>query len=482
MRLSVRSKIKKLAATGPQSAITIVVSNTSTPLWHIDIFRFHVPFVLQRNSDFTMWPHRLAKSVRLAERSSFTPRYRYLAFFFSRSVPRENQVVALSTTSERGIFHKVSAVPTLKNHKFQSLQRTFAAVPQTAIPIHGREAADESNSNDGPSNSHQDDEYTPRPATKPNSKNKQKHHHYHHNHHQQQQHQAKKNTGQQKPARLTNNNFQDRRLPCRDHWDPLRQILPTSDWVHIEGTLPLTSLDEVVNSIENILYDELERGVMDLEAPWNPMQDAQAPFLPLKQDENTGPPLFYIQAAHVVLSPFGRPSGWHLKLANASMVHALVSRSGTKQRVHVAWKMVQVKQYHPTADMADTNSNMENEHHQNYSPFNHIEGFLVDDTMVRFENCPDSLDEEHLRYLLSRYELARSGPTVLPWRGSTNDGKRQRMFVVRFHSAEWARAAVREKQDTQIAGKGLRLVQYPKQRLLSQEKEQNQEQSSQQSA
>jgi hypothetical protein len=79
-----------------------------------------------------------------------------------------------------------------------------------------------------------------------------------------------------------------------------------------------------------------------------------------------------------------------------------------------------------------------------------------------------------LRYLLSRYELARFGPTVLQWQGKSNDGKQHKMFIVRFNTAAWARAAVREKQDMQIAGRGVRLIQYPNQLLLDEEEEKEQ--------
>jgi hypothetical protein len=81
-------------------------------------------------------------------------------------------------------------------------------------------------------------------------------------------------------------------------------------------------------------------------------------------------------------------------------------------------------------------------------------GLVVDDSMVRFENCPPDLTDEYLRYLLSRFDLAPQGKTVIEWRGRTTDGKRAPlMFVVRFASAAWARAAVRELQSMQIGGK-----------------------------
>ncbi|KAG7354167.1 hypothetical protein IV203_003523 [Nitzschia inconspicua] len=310
----------------------------------------------------------------------------------------------------------------------------------------------------------------------------------------QQQQQQLEEEQQQTPPPPGIPTFRDEFLPCRRHLDPEGTFLPTSDWVQVDGTLALTSLEELVMSIENILYEELEHGVIDLEALWNPQQQGETvPLLPIQDtdgtndDDNVVSPHFRIQAAHLMLSPFGRPTGWHLKLSNPSMVHALITRAESKKRVHVAWKMVLVKEYHPPTAAAAAETETEaptaakdgNAVQTTTTITNHINGFLVDNTMVRFENCPESLTEEHLRYLLSRYELARFGPTVMQWEGQTAQGKRHRMFVARFHDATWARAAVREKQDLPVGSRRLRLIQYPNQRLLE-EKEQVQEEQQQQ--
>jgi hypothetical protein len=307
--------------------------------------------------------------------------------------------------------------------------------------------------------------------------------------------------------------LKDQRLPCREHLDPYKKFWPTSHWVHLDGSLPSTSLDEVVQSIENILYEDLVRGrVVDLDAMWSPFQDKIVRTIPWihekhnkhgnHDEDNTVTSRHEsrhhsaeellpnrVQAAHVVLSPFGRPTGWHLKLANASMVHVLLARAASQQPIRVGWKTTLVKEYHPNGGDSCGN-NYETKHHQNINrknaaitSTNTVDGFLVDDTMVRVENCPSDITEDYLRYLLSRYELARFGPTVIPWKGITPDGKRQHMFVVRFHSAAWARAAIREMQDMPVSGpkvttaarqtqdvemseRRLRLMQYPKQRLL----------------
>ena len=249
--------------------------------------------------------------------------------------------------------------------------------------------------------------------------------------------------------------FTDTTLPCRHHLDPQGKKLPTSSWVQITGTLPITSLNDVLSSIEQLLHNQFTSrdGVVDLEAPWNPIRDEDIPLLHMTEDDKDAP--YRVQEAHVVLSPFGRPTGWKLKLANPSMVHALRKL----KCIQVGWKTVQVKVIHP-----------ETGGEKKYAT-NQVDGYVVDDSMVRFESCPDTMTAEQLRMLMSRFELARSGPTVLPWKKATSDGKSHNMFIVRFLDASWARAAVREKQSMYRDGRRLRLIQFPKQLLGSEKKE-----------
>jgi hypothetical protein len=249
--------------------------------------------------------------------------------------------------------------------------------------------------------------------------------------------------------------LQDKRLPVAQHLDPEGKLLPTSDWIHVNGTLPICSLDEVLHSFENFLKEEEIRGIVDLDGLWNPVQDVHCPTLTLDHEPIT------VQAAHVVISPFGRPNGWHLKLPNRSLVHAILARAQEEQ-LRVAWKVVHVQEYAYSQERQER----EDPAHAN----NHA--LVIDDTMVRIENCPYDLTDEYTRYLLSRYDLAPTGRTVIKWKGKTNDGKQAPlMFVVRFASAAWARAAVRELQSTLINGKSVKLIPYPKQMRYNNEEE-----------
>jgi hypothetical protein len=228
--------------------------------------------------------------------------------------------------------------------------------------------------------------------------------------------------------------------------DPKGTILPRNEWIHVNGTLPICSLDEVISSFEKMLKrEESECGIVDLEAPWNPLQDENVPT------HSLDPSTPIIEAAHVVISPFGRPNGWYLKFSNRSLVNTILTRS-QQNHIHVTWKVVQIKEHEYDKETALQEDPA------------HANGFVVDDTMVRIENCPYGLLEEEIRLRLSRYDLAPKGKTVIRWEGETNDGKKAPlMYVVRFASAAWARAAIREVQSLRLNGKIVKLVQYPKQ-------------------
>ena len=325
------------------------------------------------------------------------------------------------------------------------------------------------------------------------SQGKRTPHHRRNSKHQQQQHRPK-------PRR-----FRNERLPCRQHLDPNGSTgLPESDWVQLFGAFPMTSLDEILESVEGTLRKELfdpaanrnnrGGGVVDLDADWNPTEEDpplvseityctpdaprdDRPEYALDNDVRGGIPddgggndpnpgnssddetddtrveSFRVVKAHVVLSPFGRPTGWNLKLASPSMVNALLSvanNARVRGSIRIGWRFATVKEHVPTPikmDPRDTRTML-----------------VVNDTMVRFENCPSDLTEDFLRHLLSRYELTAKGPTIIKWKGRTDDGKAPPLtYVVRFASAAYARAAIREMQGKLLKGQAIKLIQYPKQ-------------------
>lgn len=292
-----------------------------------------------------------------------------------------------------------------------------------------------------------------------------------------------------KPSKFqtrSTNRFRDASLPSRKHLDPNNSFLPTSDWVQIFGALPTTSLEEVLVSIESVLEQEANKGtIVDLDADWNPHNDGETPplvpsilevpvqatpnrpeysldkgIVPDELDDDTTlvqMECFRVIKALVVLSPFGRPTGWNLQLANPSMVHALLSYAHTarvKGNLRIGWKFAKVQEFVPPP--IDSTNN-----HKDTSTM-----LVVSDSMVRFENCPNSLTEDYLRHMLSRYELTPKGSTIIKWKGQTSDGRvPPPTFVVRFASPAYARAAVRELQGKLMEGRPMKLIQYPRQLL-----------------
>jgi hypothetical protein len=173
------------------------------------------------------------------------------------------------------------------------------------------------------------------------------------------------------------------------------------------------------------------------------------------------------------------------------------------RHVRIGWKMVHVEELRRAVSSGDggrVHDNRRTRHHHRRQPprDNNDDDFdfdvdstgvvynidrngnrnipiIVDDSMVRFENCPPSINTETLLYMLSRYDLAEypssDGNSVMVWKQSTEDGKYHHMYIVRFADAAWARAAIRELQGKEIDGKVIRLIQFPKQ--LRSKKESN---------
>mmetsp|Transcript_91949 Transcript_91949/g.137688 ORF Transcript_91949/g.137688 Transcript_91949/m.137688 type:complete len:270 (+) Transcript_91949:119-928(+) len=224
-------------------------------------------------------------------------------------------------------------------------------------------------------------------------------------------------------------------------------------------------MEDVVETLERFLRRQ-SHVTVDLDAEWNPHEVRAVPILPFPNES-------FIEAAHVVLSPFGRPNGWHIKFPNRSMVHALLTEAETTQ-IYIGWKLVRISEYHYRPPYQQngkkkagiTRNYKEKPKDHAHPPHRSMHNdFIVDDSMIRIENCPSEIKAEYIRYMMSRYDMATEGTTVIRWKGFTPNGDRApSMYIVRFASAAWARAAVRELQSSEINGKQITLVQYPKQK------------------
>jgi hypothetical protein len=283
-------------------------------------------------------------------------------------------------------------------------------------------------------------------------------------------------------------------LPCADHLDPDGAVLPKSCWIEVKGILTICSLDSMLTTFQNLLDLERQRGIVDLDALWDP---AEQPTVPLLQWDDGQPnpassssSSSWVQAAHLLLSPFGRPTGWHLKFQNRSIVNAILSHA-QEHPIYDAWKVIQVSEATmiPVAPRPPASSSLSSHPHDmgHMSPAaaratihttnlaaTPIVGpdLVVTDSMIRVENCPPTLTAETLTLMMSRYDLTTIGPTVSEWKGETLDGKvAPLMFVVHFADPSWARAAVRDLQATNLDGKALTFAQYPRQLRVSDEDE-----------
>ena len=220
--------------------------------------------------------------------------------------------------------------------------------------------------------------------------------------------------------------------------------LPQSCWVQIENIPPLSSLNAILMGVKTALDTEQGRGILDLDASFQPEQDGILPFVSLDSEE-------WVLNAKVILSPFGRPTGWHLRFQNRSIVHALLTHA-REAPIRCAWKRVGIKEGKGVS-LESSSISDPNEVH-------------VSEATLRVENCSDDTYEWVLVRFFSRYDLTQEGASVVQWKGETSDGKvAPRTFLVHFADASWARAALREKQSAFLKGKTLRLAQYPKQIL-----------------
>jgi hypothetical protein len=266
----------------------------------------------------------------------------------------------------------------------------------------------------------------------------------------------KNNTPEQESSAPLLRQFKDERLPAAQHLDPDGKELPTSEWIHVGLNHPFCAMEEIVAFFEKLLREQADEAV-DLEAEWNPHQDESLPFLEIPEGS-------CIEAAHVVLSPYGRPNGWHLKFPNRSMAHAILMKAQSKQ-LYISWKPIRVKEYHyqhPTQQRGKGSRRKKRNKDGSFHSMHH--DFVVDHSMVRLESCPSEVGSEYIRYMMSRFDLAPQGTTVIRWKGRTPNGKiAPPMYILRFASPAWARAAVRELQSTQINDKEIKLIQYPKQ-------------------
>ena len=269
------------------------------------------------------------------------------------------------------------------------------------------------------------------------------------------------------------------------------QSLPTSSWIRVDNVPPTSSLDAITRALQSTLQ---RNGILNLDAAWNPNSRDDKDKVPMLlvhgdyvwEHENGGVEepqgndsgVQWMTQARVILSPFARPTGWRIQLANRSLVHAILSAAEASP-VLCSSRPVRVQEWHPDKDPQHRKPSRR-------QPLGACDedSAHVSDCTLRVENCSGSTSKLKLLNLFARYDLiSHSNPhpalssenpgspqsCIERWDGTTVDGKAPPpTWLVHFADAASARAALRDIQGVQVDGRKLLLVQYPQQKTLPQ--------------
>lgn len=268
--------------------------------------------------------------------------------------------------------------------------------------------------------------------------------------------------------------------------------VPESRWIKVLGVPPLSSLEAMVAGVNRALDEEHRvRGILDLDAVWDPDGDGESsslPFLSFGDGDNDGDGnsggIDWVRKAKVILSPFGRVTGWKVQLENRSVVYALLMHA-RENPILCASKRIRVQEYRRSDDddgtcIHDNDNGLRREASgqaaEASSDYDDMEYPQISDATVRIENCPDYATPLTIMNMFSRFDLrpeendttggGSGSPSIVRWVGKTSDGRvPPATWLVHFADASWARAAVREKQGSRVDGRPITLAQYPKQIL-----------------
>lgn len=317
-----------------------------------------------------------------------------------------------------------------------------------------------------------------------------------------------------------------------------QRTVAKSACVRIDNISPTSSLEAMVAGMREALG---RHGILNLDAPWDPTLTAvfddrgsathnrpesadtpSLPSLPVFNLDEDFPNDSWILEARVILSPFARPTGWYVRLANRSLVHALLS-AAHESPLACASRNVKVRPAalreidnvlpefgeHSDSDSGNSHSHsgsarrqQQQQRGRSYDSAARTDSLGMDqeqsrlhrqlldvtDATLRIENCSEKTSLIKLVNLFSRYDLRQippwkssrspTGPRLLPpsgsttiestcivpWTGRTSDGKvPPTTWLVHFRNASWARAALRELQGVSLDGRALLLAQYPQQ-------------------
>jgi hypothetical protein len=223
---------------------------------------------------------------------------------------------------------------------------------------------------------------------------------------------------------------------------------PESTWIRIDNISPMSSLEFMIKGIDAALDAEESRGIIDLDQKWEGEDKVQ--FLPPMIWIEKQPK--WVRNARLILSPFSRPKGWFMQFDNRSIVNALITHA-ERTPIQCSYKRVKVSvcKVEPVEPTTDDPAVAVVPGPKEYRPVNEDPNSLLDATVsdhtIRVENCPAFATVMSIVNFFSRYDLKNDKESVKKWFARTTDGRiGKRTFLVHFAGADWARAALRERQ------------------------------------
>ena len=252
--------------------------------------------------------------------------------------------------------------------------------------------------------------------------------------------------------------------------------IPTNPWLFLPRVPQLSCLEDILYGIEYVIQQELERGILDLDAlSTSFVENVKTDVSPIYWDpsnaslEKPYPSHFVLEARSYISRHSQRPCGWFLRFPNRSMVHAIMEHSK-----HVEPLYCGDQKMTPSLIPCTSQSNNSNDSSQSSCP--HVraeesEHLCLDDSVIRMERVPNNITSNYLLEMFRNYELNHYGarPPIEECKYDKHSRK-YKTFWIRFISSSEARAAIRQFQSWELPSPGrhdpkgmVTLIQHPRQ-------------------
>jgi hypothetical protein len=306
-------------------------------------------------------------------------------------------------------------------------------------------------------------------------------------------------------------------------WRPsnFSKKITSTEWIQVTQIPPLSTLDDLLPDIQRIITTELSMGIVDLDATEEMLKHEDvknSPQLPLWKPDSSLSPHMVVEA-RLMLSTLKRQQGWYLKLANRSVVHALLSHLNEARKIEAdytrqKWAIIKNNKKKSKSMVGHLNHiddavELENIpalcwkdmqirplmcawRRVDVSPFYvqdscsaFMDGikYMLGENVLRVENCSRESTIDDVKYFFRKYafyderldtdrklkavEKVVHGRREVPSNSKDTTPCMTSSYLVRFASAADARAAMREKQNVELLGRRVRLAQYSRQIIPS---------------